>query len=117
MKVLFIDIDVPVEYMKIFNLYDITAFKIVKCSELLRVKISDVKVTTSRNGNVHVRLILKEDIDPKTAIMLHFCIGEDHKRLTHTIRRYLSTGKLLEFIWINRHEVSKCSKCSEEVKN
>jgi len=112
MKPVFVDIDIPLDKFMEYNLRKILMWKIVFCTAMLGVNAVHSKIGRSRNGNVHLALLIDKEIDPVTMIQLKYCLGEDHKRLTHTIRRYEKTGKILDFLWINRRE-RKTPKCIE----
>jgi len=108
MKAIFIDIDIPYEYMKRYRLDKVLELKIHLCLNQFGLTLEKYRIDRSQCGNTHLRVIIKENIDPVTIIRFKYCVGEDHKRLTHTIRRYEKTGKILDFFWL-----SKNKKCVE----
>ena len=107
MKAIFIDIDIKYEYMEKYGLLEILDDKINYCLQKFKLKPLWIKKSKSQCGNLHLHIIVNEDIDPETIIRLKYCIGEDHKRLSHTIRRYERTGKILDFFWLTENKKCK----------
>jgi len=108
-RVVLIDVDLPWSLMEKYELREILNEKINFCLSRFNIKAKFVNITQSQCGNVHVHIITYDDIDPKIAIKLKFCVGEDSKRLRHSIRRFEKLGKLLDFFWVR-----KVKECKDE---
>ena len=108
-KVILLDIDIKYDIMQKYALFDILSEKIDYCLSRFQLEPKSIFVQRSQCGNTHVHIVLKDEIDGETAIMLKFCMGEDGKRLMHSVRRFEKTGRLMDFFWM-----SKTKECKEE---
>jgi len=105
MRSILVDIDIKMEYMEKYGLIDILHRKIEYCSRLIGINVLWVNIEKSQCGNTHLRIIV-DNTSNMDIIKFKYCVGEDHKRLTHTIRRYEKTGKILDFFYMSN--VKKC---------
>ncbi len=110
-KTIKLDIDIPYDLWESL-FHDIYLRKFVFCTSILGIKVDMVTIKESSNGNVHIHMVLKEGINPYTYYQFKYCLGEDHKRLVWSYRRYLKTGKILDFFWNKPIEVKK-NVCKE----
>jgi len=111
MRLILVDIDIPWEIMEKYRFFDILNDKVEYCLSKFNVDAKIVNVSRSQCGNTHLHIVLKQDVNAETIIKIKFCIGEDPKRLTHSIRRYEKTGKILDFFWIRK--VKECDEKEE----
>jgi len=111
-KVILLDIDIKWEVMERYALFDLLSDKITYCLSHFYVNAKSVFVEKSQCGNVHVHIVLDKEIDGDTAIRLKYCLGEDGKRLMHSVRRYEKTGKLMDFFWMT--QIKDCKEKEEE---
>jgi len=81
--------------------------KIEWCTKAFNVDIEYLNIDKSQCNHVHLHLISRSDLDPETLFQLKYCIGEDHKRLNHSIRRYEKAGKILDFFWMHKNKDCK----------
>jgi len=101
-RLILVDIDIPFSIMKEFGLFEILEEKIDFCMKKFNVSVELINITQSQCGNTHVHIVVDRDLDPITVLRLKFCIGEDHKRYIHSVRRYKKTGKILDFFWMKK---------------
>jgi len=113
MRTIKLDIDIPYElFMDKF--YDIFRSKMFYCTILHNLIIDSWKITKSRkSGNVHVHIVLAKPVTPELYFKLKYCMGEDHRRLVWSYRRYKKTGKILDFFWNKPIELKKGDKCGK----
>lgn len=116
-KTVKLDIDIPYDiFMKEF--YDIFISKVAFCVDHLGVKIMEWRVKKSqKSGNIHVHMILERPIPPYLYFRLKYCLGEDHKRLVWSWKRYKLTGHVHDFFWNKRIKVKEreCNECRKTV--
>ena len=112
MRLILIDIDIPFELMEKYSLFDVLNDKISYCLSRFNAKAKIVNISISQCGNVHLHIVLDQDVSVETLFKIKFCIGEDPKRLVHSIRRYEKTGKVLDFFWMRK--IKDCSDSSSE---
>jgi len=110
-KTIKLDIDIPYDLWESL-FYRIYIRKYAFCTELLEIKVDTIAIRKSRNGNIHIYMTLKKPIDAITYYQFKYCIGEDHKRLVWSWKRYIKTGKILDFFWNKPIEVKK-NVCKE----
>jgi len=110
-KTIKLDIDIPYDlWSELFSM--IFVKKLEFCLSIYDLHIDMLNINKSRNSNVHIHIVLKEMIDPITYYHIKYCLGEDHKRLVWSYRRYMKTGKILDFFWNKPIEVKK-NVCKE----
>jgi len=97
-KRMYIDIDIPYGlFMELFK--DIFEERLKWCCRRFGVELDYFLYERSQNGNVHVFIRYKEPVNPSIYHRLMFCVGDDHKRIVHSYKRYIATGQILDFFW------------------
>jgi len=115
LKVVLIDIDIDYEYMQKYDLFSILDQKIEFCSNLFNVKVLFKNITKSQSNHVHLFLHVS-DLSDQDIVRFKFCVGEDHKRLNHSIRRFERIGTFLDFFWMSNIKKKKRRKSSKKRK-
>jgi len=100
MTIVLIDIDVDFDYMKKYDLFSVLEQKIDFCSKLYNVQVEYQNIMKSQSNHIHLFLRTKEELSPYQIVQFKFCVGEDHKRLNYSIRRYERIGQFLDFFWM-----------------
>jgi len=106
-KRLLIDIDIPITiFYKHLKLVFLD--KLLFCLSKFDNTYTDIVIRKSKSGNTHIYINLERPIEDFTEYLkLKFCIGDDHKRITHDILRYQRSGKINQFFWTNDLVVKK----------
>jgi hypothetical protein len=106
-KRLLIDIDIPISIFE-KHLKLVFLDKLLFCLKKFDNAFVDIIIRKSKSGNTHVYINLEKPIDDfANYLKLKFCIGDDHKRITHDILRYKKSGKVNQFFWTNDLVVKK----------
>lgn len=100
-KRLLIDIDIPIGIFE-KHLKLVFLDKLFFCLPKFDNNFISIVIRKSKSGNTHIYINLEKPIDDFSEYLkLKFCIGDDHKRITHDILRYEKSGKVNQFFWAN----------------
>jgi hypothetical protein len=106
-KRLLIDIDIPISIFE-KHLKLVFLDKLLFCLAKFDNTFTDIVIRKSKSGNTHIYINLLIPIEDFTDYLkLKFCIGDDHKRITHDILRYQKSGKVNQFFWTNDLAIKK----------
>jgi len=82
--------------------------KLEFCKELYNLDIEYWRHEKSiKSGNTHVFIRLRKPVRPEIYHEILYCLGEDHRRLMWSYKRYLCKGKILDFFYRYRFELKK----------
>ena len=100
-----VDVDVPHEFVKENFIFYVNKARFVLAMFNYRDVV--IKLRRSPSGNAHVTITIDRCIDPKDYHVVMWLLGDDHKRLQHSIRRYLATRHILDFHYKQRLKKNK----------
>jgi hypothetical protein len=103
-----VDVDLPHEFVKENFIYYVNKARFVLA--MFNYKDVVIKLKKSPSGYAHITITIDRCIDPKDYHVVMWLLGDDHKRLQHSIRRYLATKHILDFHYkqrLKRNEVKK----------
>lgn len=111
-QVLKIDIDLPYSWVKQYEFLWVAHARFVL--QMFRYYDIAVKFKKSPSGNTHVLIILDRCVDAKDYHVMMWLLGDDHKRLQHSIRRYLTTNKILDIHFRQKRQDMKQKNKKED---
>jgi hypothetical protein len=105
-----VDIDLPYKFVKEYFIYYVSKARFVLA--MFNYKDLVIKLKRSPSGNAHVVITIDRCIEPVDYHAVMWLLGDDHKRLNHSIRRFLATGHILDFHY--RYKSKTRSKKTEK---
>jgi len=95
-----IDIDLPYRFVKEhFDYYVEHARYVLR---MFSYRDLVVKLKRSPSGNAHVNIVVDRCVDKSIYHVLMWLLGDDHKRLTHSMKRFLITNHIMDFHYNHR---------------
>jgi hypothetical protein len=95
-----VDIDLPYSFVKRYFDHYVRVARYVLA--MFRYRDVVIKLRRSPSGNAHVVVTIDRCIDPKDYHVVMWLLGDDHRRIQHSIRRHLATGHILDFHYTYR---------------
>jgi len=90
-----IDIDLPYGFVREhFNIYVEHARYVLG---LFSYKDLIVKLRMSPSGNAHVNIVVDRCVEKSVYHVLMWLLGDDHKRLAHSMKRFTATNHIMDF--------------------
>jgi len=90
-----IDIDLPYCFVKKYFDYYVEHARYVL--RMFSYEDIVIKLKRSSSGNAHVNIVVDRCVDKNIYHVLMWLLGDDHKRLTHSMMRFMITKHIMDF--------------------